>query len=96
MHFEVDIFFESDFLLLYFLSGDSSRDLFIPGRWRLPTAFQKGSPFSPSPKKKGHVHRLARLICFGLSIFSGNREVETNTTHPEAEAKLIGNPPATL
>ena len=40
--------------------GDSSRDLFIPDRWRSPLQpFQKGHVNSPS--QKGHDRRIARM-----------------------------------
>ena len=39
--------------------GNSSRDLFIPTRWRSPVQPLKGSRFH-SPSQKGHVYRIAR------------------------------------
>ena len=51
-----DVFLKSNWLL-----ADSSRDLFIPKRWRSPTTFE-GVTFSPS--QKGHQQNCQVLIYY--------------------------------
>ena len=76
------MFFASDVLLLFFSFRWPKSWPFYPRSLEVTiTAFQKGSPFSPSPKKKGHVRRLVRLICLVCPSFPGNRQVVSNTTH---------------
>ena len=60
------------------LPGDSSRDLFIPDRWRSPTAFPKGHVSSPSQKGQQNCQENCD---FNLSSLP-----ETNSSHLKMDA----------